>query len=157
MKIAIEQAKNQVIAYYKGFIDKCIEVNGIDLHTMISDCVTAGFNHAQDLFTKKAASCAIDATQPFSVFTDAADGQWAWIADYSDPEEYAYLDDLFLYLIGDKGKDRLPEELQSLSDNELTETYQKRFQVMFGKAMQEIGQAVETDRIKITLQFPKRD
>ncbi|WP_206759855.1 hypothetical protein [Dysgonomonas sp. GY75] len=43
----IEQAKEQVIAYYRDFIDKCIDVHGIDLHTIISDCVTAGYNHTQ--------------------------------------------------------------------------------------------------------------
>ncbi|MDR2005337.1 MAG: hypothetical protein LBQ74_20125 [Prevotella sp.] len=42
----IEQTKEQVIAYYRDFIDKCLVVHGIDLHTIISDCVTAGYNHA---------------------------------------------------------------------------------------------------------------
>lgn len=48
-----EQAKEQVKSYYKDFIDKCIEVNGIDLHTLIDDCVTAGFNHAQGFFSSQ--------------------------------------------------------------------------------------------------------
>jgi len=44
----IEQAKEQVISYYKEFIEKCISVHGVDLHAIISDCVTAGYNHAQN-------------------------------------------------------------------------------------------------------------
>ncbi|MDR1202685.1 MAG: hypothetical protein LBL58_13815 [Tannerellaceae bacterium] len=43
----IEQAKNQVIAYYQGFINKCLDVYGIDLHTIINDSVTAGVNLSQ--------------------------------------------------------------------------------------------------------------
>lgn len=43
----VEQVKEQVISYYKGFIDKCLEVHGIDLHTIISDCVTAGYTQGK--------------------------------------------------------------------------------------------------------------
>lgn len=48
-----EQAKDQVKSYYKDFIDKCVEVHGIDMHTIIDDCVTAGFNHAKRLFSSE--------------------------------------------------------------------------------------------------------
>ena len=48
MNSTIEQAKGQVIAYYQSFIDKCLDVHGIDLHTIISDCVTSGYNQAID-------------------------------------------------------------------------------------------------------------
>ena len=47
MNKTIEQAKEQVISYYKDFIEMCLEVHGIDLHTIISDCITAGYNCAQ--------------------------------------------------------------------------------------------------------------
>lgn len=50
MNKTIEQAKEQVINYYRSFIDMCLDVHGIDLTTIISDCVTAGFNaHVNEL------------------------------------------------------------------------------------------------------------
>ncbi|MDR1502271.1 MAG: hypothetical protein LBT43_07440 [Prevotella sp.] len=49
----IEQAKEQVFSYYKDFIDKCINGHGIDLHTIISDCVTAGYKYAQCVSTSE--------------------------------------------------------------------------------------------------------
>lgn len=43
MKQNIEEAKGKILRYYGDFIDKCLEVHGIDLTTIISDCVTAGY------------------------------------------------------------------------------------------------------------------
>lgn len=40
----IEKAKEKVISYYQEFINMCLEVHRIDLTTIISDCVTAGYN-----------------------------------------------------------------------------------------------------------------
>ena len=42
----IEKAKEEVLSYYKDVIDHKTEVHGIDLTTIISDCVTAGYNAA---------------------------------------------------------------------------------------------------------------
>ncbi|MFK1753952.1 hypothetical protein ACIXQX_17525 [Bacteroides fragilis] len=43
MKQKIEEAKEKINRYYSDFIEKCREVHGIDLTTIISDCVTAGY------------------------------------------------------------------------------------------------------------------
>lgn len=48
MKQAVEEAKRKVLCYYHDFIDKCLEVHGIDLTTIISDCVTAGYESRAD-------------------------------------------------------------------------------------------------------------
>lgn len=48
MKQAVEEAKRKVLCYYHDFIDKCLEVHGIDLTTIISDCVTAGYESCAD-------------------------------------------------------------------------------------------------------------
>lgn len=37
-----------MLCYYHDFIDKCLEVHGIDLTTIISDCVTAGYESRAD-------------------------------------------------------------------------------------------------------------
>lgn len=44
MSNRIETAKENIISYYQEFINMCMEVHGIDLTTIISDCVTAGYN-----------------------------------------------------------------------------------------------------------------
>lgn len=43
MKQNIEEAKGKINRYYSDFIEKCLEVHGIDLTTIINDCVTAGY------------------------------------------------------------------------------------------------------------------
>ena len=43
MKQNIEEAKRRVFFYYHNFINKCLEDHGIDLTTIISDCITAGY------------------------------------------------------------------------------------------------------------------
>lgn len=43
MKQNIEEAKRRVFFYYHDFINKCLEDHGIDLTTIINDCVTAGY------------------------------------------------------------------------------------------------------------------
>lgn len=43
MKQNIEEAKGKILRYYHDFIDKCLEVHGIDLTTIICDCITAGY------------------------------------------------------------------------------------------------------------------
>lgn len=43
MKQNIEEAKGKILRYYHDFIDKCLEVHGIDLTTIIYDCITAGY------------------------------------------------------------------------------------------------------------------
>lgn len=43
MKQNIEEAKGKILSYYGDFIDKCLKVHGIDLTTIISDCITAGY------------------------------------------------------------------------------------------------------------------
>lgn len=48
MKQKIEEAKGKINRYYNDFIDKCLEVHGIDLTTIISDCVTAGYESRSD-------------------------------------------------------------------------------------------------------------
>ncbi|MDR1459108.1 MAG: hypothetical protein LBI60_02725 [Bacteroidales bacterium] len=42
----IEQARNSINRYYEGFIEKCLEVHGIDMTTTMDDCVAAGYNAA---------------------------------------------------------------------------------------------------------------
>lgn len=42
----IEQARNNVNRYYQGFIEKCLEVHGIDMTTTMDDCVAAGYQAA---------------------------------------------------------------------------------------------------------------
>lgn len=44
----IEEAKGKINRYYSDFIEKCLEVHGIDLTTIISDCVTAGYESRSD-------------------------------------------------------------------------------------------------------------
>lgn len=48
MKQKIEEAKGKINRYYSDFIEKCHEVHGIDLTTIISDCVTAGYESRSD-------------------------------------------------------------------------------------------------------------
>lgn len=48
MKQKIEEAKGKINRYYSDFIEKCREVHGIDLTTIISDCVTAGYESRSD-------------------------------------------------------------------------------------------------------------
>jgi hypothetical protein len=48
MKQKIEEAKGKINRYYSDFIEKCLEVHGIDLTTIISDCVTAGYESRSD-------------------------------------------------------------------------------------------------------------
>lgn len=48
MKEKIEEAKRKVLCYYHDLIDKCLEVHGIDLTTIIGDCVTAGYEARAD-------------------------------------------------------------------------------------------------------------
>lgn len=43
MKQNIEEAKGKILRYYHDFIDKCLEVHGIDLTTIICDCITTGY------------------------------------------------------------------------------------------------------------------
>lgn len=43
MKQNIEEAKRRVFFYYHDFINKCLEDHGIDLTTIINDCVTTGY------------------------------------------------------------------------------------------------------------------
>lgn len=43
MKQALEEAKGKILRYYHDFINKSLEVHGIDLTTIISDCITAGY------------------------------------------------------------------------------------------------------------------
>ena len=48
MKQKIEEVKGKINRYYSDFIEKCLEVHGIDLTTIISDCVTAGYESRSD-------------------------------------------------------------------------------------------------------------
>ncbi len=48
MKQKIEEAKGKINRYYSDFIEKCREVHSIDLTTIISDCVTAGYESRSD-------------------------------------------------------------------------------------------------------------
>lgn len=48
MKQTVEAAKRKVLCYYHDIIDKCLEVHGIDLTTIISDCVIAGYEARAD-------------------------------------------------------------------------------------------------------------
>lgn len=43
MKQNIEEAKRRVFFYYHNFIDKCLKDHGIDLTTIINDCIIAGY------------------------------------------------------------------------------------------------------------------
>lgn len=48
MKQKIEETKGKINRYYSDFIEKCLEVHGIDLTTIISDCVTVGYESRSD-------------------------------------------------------------------------------------------------------------
>lgn len=48
MREKIEEAKRKVFCYYHDLSDKCLEVHGIDLTTIISDCVTVGYEARTD-------------------------------------------------------------------------------------------------------------
>ncbi len=48
MKEKIEEARKKVLYYYHDLIAKCLEVHDIDLTTIISDCVTAGYEARAD-------------------------------------------------------------------------------------------------------------
>ena len=53
MKQKIEEVKGKINRYYSDFIEKCLEVHGIDLTTIISDCVTAGYESRSDEIIEK--------------------------------------------------------------------------------------------------------
>ena len=48
MKEKIEEARKKALCYYHDLIAKCLEVHDIDLTTIISDCVTAGYEARAD-------------------------------------------------------------------------------------------------------------
>lgn len=83
------------------------------------------------------------------------DNEWMLISDYSEPEEYSQLDELFRYLTGDIPKSDLPDEFRDKSHGELKAIYEKRFTLLYGKVLQEVGKNMEQGSIIMDIELKK--
>lgn len=96
-------------------------------------------------------------TSPFGVFSE---DEWGWISDNSDSEEYALLDHIFRYLTGEISRETLtgylPEDIAASTDEGLKKLYDKRFPVLFGKALQQIGKQFENGELPMCLDYQPR-
>lgn len=58
---------------------------------------------------------------------------------------YAILDIILSFLAREIRRKDLPEELQNKTDDELQAEYNKRFPVLYGKALQDMSRDIDTD------------
>lgn len=85
-------------------------------------------------------------------FFDLKDQEWNLISDYSDPEMYSKLDDIFRYL--DEGTYR-PEWAKDMTDEDLKEYYKREFPIMFANALKEYADQILKGEYKYNITFKK--
>lgn len=95
----------------------------------------------------------ISMLEPFEMFMR---DPWDWISDgaLNNWDEYHLLDSISAFLVGDIIREELPEKLQALSIEELKAEYSKRFPILFGKALQVLGNQMENDEIRLDIEYP---
>ena len=106
---------------------------------------------SSDISTEEIKDQGICVYKPFNAFI--GDKTWPLIIDHCDEEEYVQLDHILQILAEDKPKESLPTQLANITDDALKEEYLKRFHVLFGQVLQNIGRAVESGEIVIPFSF----
>ena len=76
---------------------------------------------------------------------------WPTIEDYSDDDEYYELDKIFRTVIDGRAADEshIGQPIERLKDE-----YKKRFPIMLGQTLKNIGDAILNGKIKLNVLFP---